>query len=235
MKKFFRRLISLFLLVVLCIGAYYAIAGYRMYQKAVQDVSVAEKVKTIRTSENYIELDKIPDIYEDAVVSVEDHRFYKHKGIDVVAILRSAIKNMQAGEFVQGGSTITQQLAKNLFFTHEKTIERKFAELFAVYALEDNYAKNVILELYINTAYYGDGYYCIRDAAQGYFGVLPQDMTEYECTLLAGIPNAPSVYAPTKNIDLAKERQKQVLDRMVACRAITQEEKEEILLQENGT
>lgn len=132
-------------------------------------------------------------------------------------------------EFSQGGSTITQQLAKNLFFTNEKKIERKAAELFVVYQLEKNYAKDVILELYINTVYYGDGYYCVKDAAEGYFNKEPAEMTDYESTMLAGIPNAPSVYAPTKNNDLAQKRQEHVLNRMVKCRAITEEQKQKIL------
>lgn len=229
MKKLLKRLILLLLLAIICAGAYFTAAGYVMYKKATQAISVVQKVKEVRTEDCYTTLDQIPDIYEDAVISVEDHRFYKHHGVDVIALGRALVKNIQTMEFSQGGSTITQQLAKNLFFTNEKKIERKAAELFVVYQLEKNYAKDVILELYINTVYYGDGYYCVKDAAEGYFNKEPAEMTDYESTMLAGIPNAPSVYAPTKNNDLAQKRQEHVLNRMVKCRAITKEQKQKIL------
>ena len=229
MKKLLKRLIFLLLLAIICAGAYFTAAGYVMYKKATQAISVVQKVKEVRTEDCYTTLDQIPDIYEDAVISVEDHRFYKHHGVDVIALGRALVKNIQTMEFSQGGSTITQQLAKNLFFTNEKKIERKAAELFVVYQLEKNYAKDVILELYINTVYYGDGYYCVKDAAEGYFNKEPAEMTDYESTMLAGIPNAPSVYAPTKNNDLAQKRQEHVLNRMVKCRTITEEQKQKIL------
>lgn len=229
MKKLLKRLLLLFIVVILCAGAYFTAAGYVMYKRATQHISVKEKVESVRLEEQYTALSEIPDIYEKAVVSTEDKRFYSHHGVDFVALARALVKNVQTMEFSQGGSTITQQLAKNLFFTNEKKIERKAAELFVVYALEKSYSKDVILELYINTVYYGDGYYCIKDAAEGYFGVAPADMSDYECTMLAGVPNAPSVYAPSKNNQLAEKRQEHVLNRMVACRAITEEQKQGIL------
>lgn len=229
MKKLLKRLILLLILALFCAGAYFTAAGYVMYKKATQSVSVTEKMKAVRLSDSYTTLDQIPDIYEQAVVSVEDRRFYEHRGVDVIALGRALLKNLQAMEFSQGGSTITQQLAKNLFFSGDKKIERKAAELFVVYQLEKNYSKDVILEAYINTVYYGDGYYCIKDAAEGYFGAAPAEMTDYECTMLAGVPNAPSVYAPTKNNDLAQKRQAYVLNRMVKCRVITEKQKNQIL------
>ncbi len=229
MKKFFKRVISLILLTVFCIGVYFITSGYVMYKSATRGISIAEKVKEVRREEDYTTLDNIPDIYEDAVVSVEDSRFYKHPGIDLISILRAVVVNIRDSSFSEGGSTITQQLAKNLYFSNEKKIERKAAELFVVYYLEDNYAKDVILELYINTVYYGDGYYCIKDASKGYFDCLPSQMTDYEATLLAGVPNAPSVYAPTKNPELTIKRQEHVLNRMVECKKITKQQKKEIL------
>lgn len=204
-----------------------------MYKTVTKDISVTQKVKSVRTEDNYTTLDHIPDIYEDAVIASEDRRFYKHSGVDLISLTRALFRNIKNKEFSEGGSTITQQLAKNLFFTNEKKIERKIAELFVVYKLEDSYSKDVILELYINTIYYGDGYYNIRDAAKGYFGVEPENMSDYECTMLAGIPNAPSVYSPTKNDELAKKRQEYVLDRMVKNKTITNEEKQQILSENN--
>ena len=229
MKRFIKRLFLLVMVGVLCFGAYLTTAGYMMYKRATDDRSVTERVTAARRSDSYTTLDEIPDIYEKAVVSTEDHRFYKHWGVDPISLARALVENIKTKEFSQGGSTITQQLAKNLFFTNEKKLERKIAELFVVYELEDTFSKDVILEVYINTVYYGDGYYCIKKAANGYFDCLPAELSDYECTMLAGIPNAPSVYAPTKDNDLAKKRQIHVLDRMVKCRAITEEEKNRIL------
>ena len=229
MKRFFKKIFLLLFVAFLCYGAYLTTAGYMMYKEATASRSVTERITALRRSEKYTALEDIPDIYEDAVVATEDHRFYKHWGVDPISMIRALYENIRSGSFTQGGSTITQQVAKNLFFSNEKSLTRKVAELFVVYELENNYAKNVILEVYINSVYYGDGYYCIRDAAKGYFKCLPQEMTDSECTMLAGIPNAPSVYAPTKNPDLARKRQEHVLERMVDYDAISEEQMEQIL------
>ena len=157
------------------------------------------------------------------MLSVEDHRFYNHPGIDMIAIGRAVFNDIRAGAFVEGGSTVTQQLAKNMYFTQEKELQRKVAEVFVAFDLEQNYSKNEILELYVNTIYYGNGYYCVKDASEGYFGKAPNDMTDYESTLLAGIPNAPSKYAPTVSPELAQKRQEQVLARLVKCGYFTEE------------
>ena len=130
---------------------------------------------------------------------------------------------------MEGGSTITQQLAKNLYFTQEKKVERKVAEVFMAVELEKEYSKKDILELYVNSIYFGNNYYCVKDASMGYFGKEPGKMTEYESTLLAGIPNAPSVYALTANPDLAAQRQRQVLEKMIKYKYLTSEEAEKIL------
>ena len=117
--------------------------------------------------------------------------------------------------FVEGGSTITQQLAKNMYFTQEKKITRKIAEVFMSYEIEKNYSKDEILELYVNTIYYGNNYYNIKSASLGYFDKLPKDLNSSECTMLAGIPNAPSLYNPKASPKLAKQRQKQVIQKMI--------------------
>ncbi len=203
--------------------------GYLLYQEAIEGTSIKEKVESIRSKKNYTYLDEIPEIYKKAVIAVEDNRFYAHGGIDPIAIFRAIIHDIEALSPVEGGSSITQQLAKNTYFTQEKKITRKIAEAFMAIKLEEELEKDEILELYINTCYYGEGYYNIKDACKGYFKKEVKDMTDYECTMLAGIPNAPSVYAPTKNLELAKQRQEQVLDSMVRYNTITKKEAEEIL------
>ena len=188
--------------------------GYKMYHDALAEQPLVEKVAEIQADPDYTTLAEIPEIYLDAVVAVEDHRFEQHFGIDLIAIGRAAWNNLTSLSLREGGSTITQQLAKNLYFTQEKSFIRKIAEMFMAFRLENSYTKDEILELYVNSIYFGDGYYCIYDASQGYFGKAPIDMTNYECTLLAGIPNAPSAYNPLINPDLAWQRQQQVIRKM---------------------
>ena len=149
----------------------------------------------------------------------------------MISIGRAILTNIRYMELREGGSTITQQLAKNIYFDQSKTFLRKIAEIFMAFEIEDNCTKDEILELYLNTSYFGDGYYCVKEAANGYFDKEPIEMNEYESSMLAGIPNAPSVYAPTKNPDLASQRQKQVLEKMVKYEYITEEEKNNILEQ----
>lgn len=122
------------------------------------------------------------------------------------------------------GSSISQQVAKNLCFTQEKTLTRKVAELFVVFHLEKDFEKDEILEIYINNMYFGNGYYNIHDAAEGYYNKAPADLSIFEATLLAGVPNAPSAYAPTVNLVLAEQRQSQVLAAMVKYKYLSQEE-----------
>lgn len=228
MKKFFKFLIILILLLT-SLGLLIIGNGYNMYKEAIQEMPIQEKVEEIRQKENYTKLSELPQIYINAVISVEDHRFYEHNGIDVIAIGRAIINDIKAMSFVEGGSTITQQIAKNEYFTQEKKITRKVAEVFVAFELEKQYTKNEILELYINTIYFGNGYYNIKDAAKGYFGRVITNLSDSECIMLAGIPNAPSVYAPTQNPELAKQRQKQVAEKMVKYGYLTEEEKDKIL------
>ncbi len=227
-KKWIKMTILAVMTVVICSGAVLVGEGYEAYQDAVEQVSLADKVDEIREKDSFTEFEELPEVYVDAVISVEDKRFDRHFGIDPIAICRAVINDIRAGAFVEGGSTITQQLAKNLYFSQEKELTRKVAEMFVAFELERNYSKEEIFELYVNTIYFGDGYYDVASASAGYFGKEPEAMTDYESTLLAGIPNAPSVYAPTKNPDLAAKRQLQVLRRMEACGHFTEEEAETI-------
>lgn len=223
MKKFL-KLIAVILTILLSIALLFIGNGYNMYKEAIEKTSLEDKVEKIKTKENYTKISELPQIYIDAVISVEDHRFYTHKGIDIIAIGRAAWNDIKAMKFVEGGSTITQQLAKNIYFTQEKKIERKIAEVFMATKIEEKYSKKEILELYLNTSYFGDGYYTVKEASRGYFNKEPYQLTKYEAIMLAGIPNAPSDYAPTKNIELAKKRQKQVIEKMIKYKYLSEEE-----------
>ena len=228
MKKIL-KIIFFLILILTSIALLYIGNGYDMYKQAISQMSLEQKVQEIQSKENYTKFSELPQMYVNAIISVEDKRFYKHNGIDVIAICRAAINDIKAMSFVEGGSTITQQLAKNMYFTQEKKIERKIAEVFMAWEIEDKYSKEEIFELYVNTIYFGDGYYTVKDACHGYFNKEVNEMTDSECILLAGIPNAPSAYSPTKNPDLAKQRQRQVIEKMIENGYLTQEEANKIL------
>lgn len=229
MKKIIKLIVFLIIIITLSASIPFVVKGYKMYTVALNEVSIEEKKNEIQSKESYTSLSELPQIYKDAVLAVEDHRYYKHGAIDIISIGRAIITDIKAKEFVEGGSTITQQLAKNLYFTQKKEIERKIAEIFMAYEMERTLDKDTILELYLNSSYFGNGYYTVKQASRGYFKKEPKEMTSYEATLLAGIPNAPSVYAPTKNLNLAKQRQKQVINKMVKYKYLTQEEANKIL------
>ena len=227
--KILKRIIFIVVLISMSIALPFVGNGYDMYKQAIEQISVEDKIAEIKDKENYTNFSELPQMYKNAVIAVEDHRFYKHNGIDIIAIGRSAFNDIKAMSFVEGGSTITQQLAKNIYFTQEKKIERKIAEVFMAFEIEKNCDKDEILELYLNTSYFGDGYYTPKEACRGYFNKELNEMTDYECILLAGIPNAPSVYAPTKNPDLAKQRQRLDMKKMIEYGYLTEEEADNIL------
>ena len=231
--KLIKVIILLLIIVIAIAGGVLAYKGHKIYKDVLEKTSVADKVTQIKSQENYTELKDLPDFYKNAVIAVEDRRFYKHGPIDPIAIARAVLVNIKSWKLQEGGSTITQQLAKNIYFTQEKSALRKVAEMYMAYEIERNCDKDTILELYLNTSYFGDGYYCVNDASEGYYGKEPKDMNRNEASMLAGIPNAPSAYCPTKHLNLAKQRQVQVLDKMVKYKFITEQDKTEILNEEN--
>lgn len=227
--KVIKKLVIIAMFVIISIGMFFGFKGYNMYKEAIKQETLDQKFTEIKEKKNYTSLAELPKIYLEAVISVEDHRFYNHCGIDIIAIGRSTFNDIRTMSFAEGGSTITQQLAKNTYFTQEKKVERKIAEIFMAFDIEKNYSKDEILELYVNTAYYGSGYNTPKEASKGYFGKLPNDMTDGECIMLAGVPNAPSVYNPKANRKLAKQRQKQVANKMIEYGYLTKEKANEIL------
>lgn len=226
-KAAFGLLVVLFGMV-LGTGLFFEAKGYVMYQKAAAEKPIGERIEEIRSMEHFVSYSDLPQFYIKATISIEDHRFERHGGIDLIAIARAAWMDLKAMAFVQGGSTITQQLAKNMLFTQEKRIERKVAEIFAALEMEANNTKEEIFELYANTAYFGSGYYGIYQAAKGYFGKEPSELDDYESAMLAGIPNAPGVYSPDVNPELASERLHRVLSSMVKHKMLTQKEADKI-------
>lgn len=212
--KWIKRLCSfLILTIVILIGAL-CVKGYMDYREALNEKSVEEMAAEIESIDNYTTIDELPQTYIDAVLAVEDKRFYSHPGFDPIATCRALVNDIKAGSYVEGGSTITQQLAKNQYFTQDKKIIRKISELFMAFKIESVLDKDKIFELYVNSIFFGNGYYCVADASWGYFEKPPSEMNFNECTLLAGIPNAPTNYNPVANPELARERQAQVIEKM---------------------
>lgn len=164
--------------------------------------------------EHYVKLRDIPESMQQAIVAVEDTRFYSHHGFDIQGIMRATLVNIQYGQIEEGASTITQQLVKNLFLSNEQSYGRKAEELLLALDLEANYSKDEILELYLNTIYYGSNFYGIGPAAEGYFGKKPAALQLPESAMLAGLPNAPSLYSPYVDFLMAKKRQFIVIDAM---------------------
>ena len=227
--KVIKKLVIIAMFVIISIGMFLGFKGYNMYKEAIKQETLDQKFTEIKEKKNYTSLAELPKIYLEAVISVEDHRFYKHFGIDVISIGRAFVNDIKKMKFVEGGSTITQQLAKNIYFTQDKKIVRKVAEIFMAFSIESNYNKNEILELYLNTSYFGNGFYSVKSASLGYFNKLPKDMNDSESIMLAGIPNAPSLYNPIQNKNLAIERQRQVINKMIKYGNLDKVEAEKII------
>ena len=208
------------------------LTGYEAPQATVILARDGSTIGTLATEKRYsITLKEMSPWLPMSFLAAEDDSFYQHHGVDPVAIVRAFIYNLRnkaSGGGQQGGSTITQQLAKNTLFTQEKHLARKAAEMFAALAIEKQYNKEQIFEMYVNTIYFGSGHYGIGEAAQGYFGKTPLQLTDAEAVMLAGLPYAPSAYSPNSSPDLAVKRMQVVLKRMVKCRVLTQQQADAI-------
>ncbi len=173
---------------------------------------------------NFVPIDKVPPLLKKAVVATEDRRFYEHGAVDVIGVGRALFTNYIAGRTVEGGSTISQQVVKNIFLSQERTMTRKAEELALAIQLERNYTKDEILELYLNTIYFGHGTYGIKAASQTYFGKQVRDLDLAECAMLAGLPQAPSAYDPISHPQEAKKRMITVLALMAEQGIVTAQE-----------
>ena len=227
--KFIKKLIISIILLIIVACSIVFLIGQSYYSKALKQKPLLTRVEEITSKENFVKFEDMSSYYRNAVISVEDHRYYDHGPVDFIAIARAIFINIKNGELQEGGSTITQQVAKNIVFSQEQSWVRKVGEIFAAYDLEKNYTKKEIFELYVNTAYFGDGYYGIYDASYGYYNKSPKDLNLDEASMLAGVPNAPSVYAPTANPELTRSRQKKVVSDMVEYGYLSQEEADKLL------
>lgn len=213
MKKIGRFFLKIFLILIItasiiCLGIFGNC--YLKKEKLYKNESISQKITNIENKNTYVKLDSVSDNFKKSIVAIEDHRFYDHSGFDIISFSRALVVNLKTKEFSQGGSTITQQLAKRLYLSADKNIFRKVTELLIALDLEKFLEKDKILELYINSIYYGNSSTGIYDASINYFNKTPNNLTDNEAAFLAGLPQAPSIYS--KNTDLAERRKQEVLD-----------------------
>jgi len=179
--------------------------------------SAGNEIAIIHATENRVpvKIEQIPVNLQNAFVAIEDNRFYEHNGVDPRGLMRAVYTNVIRQEIAEGGSTITQQLAKNAYLTQDRTFKRKIQEIFLALQLEKQYTKQEILELYLNQIYFGQGAYGVQAAAKTYFGKNVEDLNLSECAMLAGIPKSPNYYSPFNNLNAAIARRNTVLDQMI--------------------
>lgn len=174
-KRLVLRIVLLTLLTILTVAliavGVFAVLGWNMHQEAVTSRPVRQVYAELSQDEHFVGFDELPEFYVNAVVATEDRDFWGHSGIDPSAIVRALLHDIAARDFAEGGSTITMQTAKNLYYTQDKRLERKTAEVFTAFELEDKLDKKQIFELYVNTIYFGSNYYGIYAASMGYYGV----------------------------------------------------------------
>lgn len=198
MKKLLFKMIIILLVIITGFCGYYGYLGYQIYQDKIQEQSLSERVNQLKSKEDYVTLDQISPIYKEAVLESEDRRFYQHGPVDYYGLARAMFINLTTFSFKEGGSTITQQLAKNLCLSFKKDLSRKFAEVFIAKDLEDHYSKDEILEMYLNITYLGEGNYGIQAASQYYYHIDAIDLNKQQCDILVKTLKRPSVYNPSK-------------------------------------
>lgn len=216
-------------ITIIVIGMYiYAINLPKIDINSVNNVTIYDNSEEVIFSGNgnkeWISLENISPYLIDATLSTEDKRFYSHPGFDFIRIIKSVYVNLTTKNLSQGASTITQQLARNLFSNFDKTWKRKIKEAWYAFRLEINYTKDEILEGYLNTINYGNGVLGIENASYYYFNKSAKDLNLAEASMLAGIPKAPNAYSPLNNVETAKDRQAIILNNMVKNKKITKEE-----------
>lgn len=230
MKRLVKGIICIVLLVGIVGGGLLIYQGHSAYETLVSEHPLQEQIEEIQKREDYISLDDISPYLIDATISVEDKNFYSHNGVDIAGVARAVLSNIFGIGDPSGGSTISQQLCKNIYVLfYDTSITRKITEAFLTYELEGTYEKDEILELYLNVINYGDGYIGIRAASQGYFGKEPKELTLDEASLLAGIPQSPNNFQLSDHLENAREKQKVVLEAMLKENKISEAQMQEVI------
>lgn len=233
MKKLFLNILVLLVILTASVTGYFVYRGYRRYRSAVDETPTDSAAEVYENCSYCLAYEEIDPDFVHAVVAVEDRRFFYREGFDWVALIRAVVNNLRAGRAVEGGSTIPQQIAKNLYFQGvPRGIDEKIAEVFIMSDLEEQYSHEYLFAVYANMNYYGDGYWGLANAAEGYYGTSASDLSIAQAAMLAGIPNAPGIYQLSTGHDLALNRQRKVLNDMKKNKFISEEEFE-LALAEN--
>lgn len=205
-------------MIIISLGIFliiFTIIGAGFVNQLLNETPIETQIEKIKQKDSYVPIEQISQTFLDAIVAIEDKNFYDHHGINIKSIMRAIKTNIEKKEFAEGGSTITQQLAKNMYLSQEKTIMRKVQEMLITGQLERAYSKEEILEIYVNVIYYGKNAYGIAEATNKFYGKTPLEIDFNEATWLAGMPQAPSIYSQTENASRGKERQRQVVNALV--------------------
>ncbi|GLG00815.1 hypothetical protein Alches_08540 [Alicyclobacillus hesperidum subsp. aegles] len=215
-----RWVIRIILAIVVCFGGanLYFHYGFRVADR----VRAAAALRMQAHGVHALTYEQIPVAFREAMIATEDRRFATDPGIDPIGIARSLVVDIEQDGYVEGGSTITQQLVDNTILTKQKTLRRKLLQAFYAIGLYDTMSKHEVFSLYSNVIYFGHGAYGLYNACETYFGRTPGECNEGELTMLAGLPNAPSAYDPFTNFTLARERQRIVLENMVDDHQLTE-------------
>ena len=237
--KIFKNILRVLVIILILflglnlLGTIYSFITPKVDIKSANSFSIYDKDENLiyygssTNNDSWVDLEDMGNYVIIATISVEDKDFYNHNGFNYLRIIKAMYENIRNGEIVQGASTITQQYAKNLFLSFDKTWERKWKEMWLTFSLENSYSKDEILEGYLNTINYGHGNYGIANASKYYFNKKVDNLSLAEVSIIVGIPNSPSNYSPIANYELAKKRQEVVLTRMVENGYITEREKED--------
>lgn len=232
MKQFIKSLFKIFIFisVVLCIG-WYGLKYYFTYINRISDQVRSSVINHVQTNHtHFMSYNDIPQMYQDAIIATEDRSFFTNKGIDYRGTLRAVFVDISGRQPLQGGSTITQQLIHNTLLSNmEKSIQWKLLESVYAIGIYDTMSKQETLALYANVIYFGHGANGLYQAADTYFGKPVSELNAGELTMLAGLPNAPSDYDPYHNMELARERQLQVVKSMVDDGMISEKQANQIL------
>lgn len=227
-KKFFRFILLSALIFMFAAGAFY----YFYSKQQVQELTASKDLNTLFTEvqhrPDFVPGDQIPQFLKEATVALEDARYYEHDGLDLIGLVRAGISQVIPIFDKSGGSTITQQVIKNLYGEFDGGIAWKGTEMLLALELDKNFSKDEILAVYLNIINYGDNYNGIGQASAGYFACTPLQLNEAESSLLAGIPQSPTNFALSTNFAAAKNKQKVVLDAMVRHHMVTQEQADQI-------
>lgn len=224
MIKKIRRFIVLVMICIIGLFSFIMYNGYKDYRSYEDVVPIASLMEKVKAKQEYVPHEDLPEYLLKATVAAEDKRFYKHGGVDLISLVRAVASQFNFQLAKSGGSTITQQLAKNLYGQYSTNVRWKLMEFFFANKLESLYTKEEILTAYVNVINYGGNNQGIYEACKNYYGVYPNQLGLGECSLLAGIPQSPANYDLYYHYENAKTRQQYVLDSMVKAGYITQEE-----------